>query len=105
MPTIWATAGTLEEHAESEKVYFDEAAQQDSWDHYEVTTFQKRQHGAYEYYVMAYRWRDSEEYCISDNVDLIFLSDFYPSKPYALRSGERFASMPANSTLMSVAKC
>ena len=73
---------TLEEHAESEKAYFDETALQDSWDHYELTTFQKRQQGAYEYYVMAYRWRDSEEYCISENVDLIFLSDFYPSKPY-----------------------
>ena len=73
---------TLEEHAESERAYLDETANEDSWDQYELTTFQKRQHGAYEYYVMAYRWRESDEYCESDTLDLIFLSDFYPSKPY-----------------------
>ena len=73
---------TLEEHAESERNYFEERAREEKWDVYELKSFQKRQHGAYEYYIMAYRWRQSNEYCTSDNVDLIFLSDFYPSKPY-----------------------
>ena len=73
---------TLQEHADWERNYLEELAGQESWDVFEVKSFQKRQHGAYEYYIMAYRWRQSNEYCTSDNVDLIFLSDFYPSKPY-----------------------
>ena len=73
---------TLEEHAESERNYFEELAHEEMWDVYELKSFQKRQHGAYEYYVMAYRWRQASEYCTTENVDLIFLSDFYPSKPY-----------------------
>ena len=73
---------TLEEHAESERTHFKETSAQESWDLYELTSFQKRQQGAYEYYVMSYRWRQGSEHCTTKNVDLIILSDFYPSKPY-----------------------
>lgn len=73
---------TLEEHAETERDYLEGLAQEESWDVFEITAFQKRQEEGREYYYMAYRWQSSEEYCISNDVARIFLSDFYPSKPY-----------------------
>ena len=78
---------TLQEHAESERDYFEERAQEEMWDVYELKSFQKRQLGTFEYYLMAYRWRLSSEYCTTDVVKLIFLSDFYPSKPYGFAVG------------------
>lgn len=73
---------TLEEHAQSEREYLENQAREEAWDVFEITAFQRRQDGQYDYYVLAYRWRSSDEYCISNDISLIFLSDFHPSKPY-----------------------
>ena len=73
---------TLEEHAESERDSLEEQAREQSWDVFEITSFQKMQYAGREYYHLAYRWRTSTEYCISNDIVRIFLSGFYPSKPY-----------------------
>ena len=73
---------TLEEHAQSERDYLEEQASEEDWEVLEITAFQRRQNGGYDYYILAYRWQSSDEYCISEEVNLIFLSSFYPSKPY-----------------------
>ena len=80
---------TLEEHAESERDFLEEQAREESWDVFEITAFQRQQNNGYAYYILAYRWQSSDEYCVSDDVRLIFLSDFYPYKPYgfAINSG------------------
>ncbi|MXY45968.1 MAG: trypsin-like serine protease, partial [Chloroflexi bacterium] len=73
---------TLEEHAESERDFLEEQASEEAWDVFEIMAFQLRQDPGREYYYLAYRWQSSDEYCVSDEVSLIFLSNFYPSKPY-----------------------
>ena len=73
---------TLEEHAETEREFWEESAHEEAWDLFEITAFQKRQDAGREYYHMAFRRQGSEEYCVSNDVTRIFLSDFYPSKPY-----------------------
>ena len=80
---------TLEEHAQSEREFMEEQAREEGWKVFEITAFQLRLAGGREYYHMAYRWQSSDEYCISNDVSRIFLSDFYPSKPYgfAVSSG------------------
>ena len=73
---------TLEEHATSERDHVEEQAHEEDWDVFEITAFQLRQYVGREYYYLAYRRQSSDEYCLSDEVSLIFLSNFYPSKPY-----------------------
>ena len=73
---------TLEEHAETELDFLEERAREEAWDVFEITAFQRKQSAGYDYYVLAYRWQSSDEFCVSNDFSLIFLSDFYPSKPY-----------------------
>lgn len=73
---------TLEEHAQSERDYLEKQAREGAWTVFEITAFQRRQDGQYDYYIFAYRWQSSDEYCVSNDISLIFLSDFHPSKPY-----------------------
>ena len=73
---------TLEEHAKTERDHLEEQAREENWDVFEITAFQKRQDAGREYYYLAYRWQSSDEYCVSNDVARIFLSNFYPSKPY-----------------------
>ena len=73
---------TLEELAESERNLFEELSIQESWDLFETRSFQRRQERGREYYHFAYRRQSSDEYCATDGISRIFVSDFYPSKPY-----------------------
>ena len=73
---------TLEELADSERNLFEELSLQDSWNLLETKAFQRREERGREYYHFAYRRQSSDEYCVTDGMSRIFVSDFYPSKPY-----------------------
>ena len=73
---------TLEELAESEKNLFEELSLQESWNLFETKAFQRREERGREYYHFAYRRQSSDEYCVTNGISRIFVSDFYPSKPY-----------------------
>ena len=90
---------TLEELAVSEKNLLEELSLRESWDLFETKAFQRREERGREYYHFAYRRQSSDEYCVTDGISRIFVSDFYPSKPYGFvvsisvceRSHDRYA--------------
>ena len=73
---------TLEELAESERSLHEELSLQESWNLFETKAFQRREERGREYYHFAYRRQSSDENCVSDGISKIFVSDFYPLKPY-----------------------
>ena len=91
---------TLEELADSERNLFEELSLQESWNLLETKAFQRREERGREYYHFAYRRQSSDEYCVTDGISRIFVSDFYPSKPYGFvvrisvceRSLDRYAA-------------
>ena len=90
---------TLEELAVPEKNLLEELSLRESWDLFETKAFQRREERGREYYHFAYRRQSSDEYCVTDGISRIFVSDFYPSKPYGFvvrisvceRSHDRYA--------------
>lgn len=59
-----------------------ERARTNAWDVFEIIDFSKSSHGDSEAYRLMHRWRSSDEYCVSRDVDLIVLSSQYPATPY-----------------------
>ncbi len=59
-----------------------EVAQSDAWDVFEIIDFVGVQRDGDNYYWLEYRWRSSDEYCVSRDVELIILSAHHPAKPY-----------------------
>ena len=58
-----------------------ELARNESWYAFEITAFSKSNHAS-EAYQWVYRWRSSDEQCVSSNTELIILSSQYPATPY-----------------------
>ena len=58
-----------------------ELARNEAWDAFEITAFSKSNHAS-EAYQWVYRWRSSDEQCVSSNTELIILSSQYPATPY-----------------------
>lgn len=73
---------SLTEFAEYVRDDLTELAQADAWDVFEITDFVGVQRDGDQYYWLEYRWRSSDEYCVSRDVELIILSSRYPTKPY-----------------------
>ena len=59
-----------------------ELAQTDAWDVFEIIDFAGVRRDGNEYYWMEYKYRSSDEYCVSRNTELIVLSSQYPAVPY-----------------------
>ena len=79
---ISSEAFSLAEFAEYVRDELVELAQADEWDVFQIIDFAGVQRDSDEYYRLEYRWRSSDEYCVSRGVEFIVLSSQYPSKPY-----------------------
>ena len=73
---------TLEGMAQSVREHLERLATEESWDTFEITSFQKRRGKFGDHYRLEYAWRLNREHCAQDNVILIFLSALYPTRPY-----------------------
>ena len=73
---------TLEDMAQSLMEKLERLAVEESWDTFEITSFQKRRGKSGDHYRLEYTWRLNREYCAQDNVILIFMSALYPTRPY-----------------------
>ena len=79
-------AFSLTEFAEYVRDDWVELAQEDAWDVFEIIDFAGVRRGGDEYYWLEYRWRSSDEYCVSRGVELIVVSSHYPAKPYGFNA-------------------
>ena len=61
-----------------------------SWPVFEVESSEKRQEGEREFYWLDYRKQESEEVCVSRNVELTGRSSQYPELPYGFIVHSRF---------------
>ena len=52
------------------------------WPLFEVKSSEMMNDGVRDYYRVEYVSQISDEYCVQDNIALIFVSDFYPDEPY-----------------------
>ena len=73
---------SLAEFAEHVRDDLVEIAQADAWDVFEIIDFVGVQRDGDNYYWLEYRWRSSDEFCVSRDVELIILSSHHPAKPY-----------------------
>lgn len=73
---------SLTEFAEWVRDDLAELARSDAWDVFEITDFAGVRRDSGEYYWLEYKYQDSDEYCVSDNTELIVLSSQYPAVPY-----------------------
>ena len=73
---------SLAEFAEYVRDDLVEIARADAWDVFEIIDFVGVQRDGAEYYRLEYKWRSSDEFCISRGEELIILSSHYPAKPY-----------------------
>ena len=73
---------SLTEFAEWVRDDLAEVARADEWDVFEITDFAGVRRDGSEYYWMEYKYRSSDEYCVSRNTELIVLSSQYPAVPY-----------------------
>ena len=54
----------------------------EAWDVLDITDFVGARRDGIEYYRLEYKYRDSAEYCVSHNTEIIVLSSQYPAVPY-----------------------
>lgn len=54
----------------------------EAWDVLDITDFVGARLDGSEYYRLEYKYRDSAEYCVSHNTEIIVLSSQYPAVPY-----------------------
>ena len=54
----------------------------EAWDVLDITDFVGARRDGNEYYRLEYKYRDSAEYCVSHNTEIIVLSSQYPAVPY-----------------------
>ena len=60
----------------------EDLARENSWKVFEITAFDKQTSEERDYYILIYRSQLSSEYCITNSIVLIYLSDAYPTTPY-----------------------
>ena len=73
---------SVEELADWRRERLEENAEEEGWKIFEITSFQKRREDGREFYWLAYRSQTSDEFCLSNRIEMIFLSSWYPEKPY-----------------------
>ena len=73
---------SLTEFAEYVRDDLVEIAEAKAWDVFEIIDFVGVQRDGDNYYWLEYRWRSSDEFCVSHDVELIILSSHHPAKPY-----------------------
>ena len=73
---------SLKELAEWRRNRLGEMAKEEAWNVFDITYFQKQQENGREFYRLVYRSQTSDEYCVSSRIEIIFLSAWYPEKPY-----------------------
>ena len=73
---------TLQDLADAERNFLEGLALEQSWNLFETKAFQRRQESGRQYYQFAHRRQSSDEYCVTDSISKVFMSDFFPSKPY-----------------------
>ena len=73
---------SLTEFAEWVRDDLAEVARAETWDVFEITDFAGVRRDDIEYYWLEYKYRSSDEYCVSHNTELIVLSSQYPAVPY-----------------------
>ena len=78
-----------------------EVAQSEAWDVFEIIDFVGVQRDGDNYYWLEYRWRSSDEYCVSRDVELIILSAHHPAKPYGFNHSRRPCASIATTTTAS----
>ena len=76
---------SLQSLAEWRRNWLTEYARDNSWDVFEITLFTKKQEGGKEFYEFAYRYRSTDEFCVSLDVERIYISSWYPDKPHGYR--------------------
>ena len=54
----------------------------EEWKLFEVKSAEMMNDGIRDYYQIEYVSQISDEYCVEDNIALIFMSDYYPDEPY-----------------------
>ena len=79
------TSYSLQSFAEWNRDYLKDLAQDESWNVFEITSFVKKQEGGREFYELSYRWQSTTEFCVSHDVDRIYISSWYPGKPHGYR--------------------
>lgn len=72
----------LEFLASVETLVSEVASAFEGWKLFEVKSAEIMNDGLRDYYHIEYVSQISDEYCVEDNIALIFLSDFYPDEPY-----------------------
>ena len=73
---------SIAEFAEWVRDNLAEIARNEAWDVFEIIDFSKSSQSNSEAYRLTHRWRSSDEYCVSRDVELIVLSSQYPAVPY-----------------------
>lgn len=73
---------SLAELAEWRRDNLIERAVSEAWDVLEIADFVGVRRDDGEYYRLEYKYRDSAEYCVSHNTEIIVLSSQYPAVPY-----------------------
>lgn len=69
---------TLSEFANERRDSLRQAARDNDWEVFEITSFRKKTDRGREYYELVYRWQTDPEYCVSRRYARIMLSSQYP---------------------------
>ena len=76
---------SLQALAEWRRDWLTNQARDKSWNVFSITSFVKKQESGKEFYELTYRWQSTTEFCVSRNVDRIYISSWYPDKPHGYR--------------------
>ena len=76
---------SLQALAEWRRNWLTEYARDNSWGVFNITSFAKKQEGGKEFYELAYRFQTTDEFCVSRDVERIYISSWYPYKPHGYR--------------------
>ncbi len=78
---------SLQEFALWYRDWLRDYARDESWDLFEVSSFDIKREGGQEFYEMVWRAQPSTEFCIERNTERIYMSLWYPGKPHGFRVG------------------
>ena len=83
------TSYSLQALAEWNRDWWTDLARDESWNVFEITSFSRKQESGKEFYELAYRWQSTTEFCVSRDIDRIYISSWYPGKPhgYSVNTG------------------
>ena len=79
------TSYSLQALAEWNRDWWTNRARDRSWNVFEIISFAKKRQNGKEFYELTYRWQSTTEFCVSRDVDRIYISSWYPGKPHGYR--------------------